>query len=212
MFRRGILSLMMALIPTGLMAQGVSLSASGEASTEKKPTIEIVGSVPMVEDVQTETPAADAVSGVPESFDGKLEYGHGLYLKGDYAGALDVYNQAKQMRTTDPLVLYYIACAEAKQGQYDAAISALNAMKTLSGEKIPSLTARALFFTAVVEEMRRDDDKAVAAWNAYKVFAEGHSQIPVFLGSANARLTVLEKKRQLYEQYEVVRQRLTVSE
>ena len=212
MFRRGILGILAVLFPMNVMAQGVSFSASGEAKTGEKPTVQILDDIePVGEASEPDSEAASMASGIPEGFDDKLDYGHSLYLKGDYAGALNVYNLAKEMKSNDPLVLYFIACAEAKLGHLDEAVSALSAMKTLSGEKLPSLTAKALFLTALVEEMRRDDERVISAWTEYKTFIEKHSQLPGFSGSAEARIQAFQKKRELYEQYEVVRQRISTS-
>ena len=206
MFSRAMVALLLWVVPSGLTAQGIELSVSGEAGTNTPP--EAGATVEMLDSQSTE-PAAEP--GAPLSFDDKLAYGHSLYTKGDYQGALSTYNEARQMRSTDPLVLYFIACAENKLGNVDAAVTALSTAKTMSGEKIPSLTARILFMTAVVEEVRPNQENATTAWQAYKDFITAHGDIPGFPQSADSRLQALEKKKAQYTQYEVVRQRISTT-
>jgi hypothetical protein len=206
---------MTVLFPASLMAQDVEFSASGEVKSEKKPLVELLGdrgSGSEKVDVPAETsPPPDAAASIPESFDGKLDYGHTLYLKQDYNGALNLYNIAKEMKTNDPLVLYFIACVQVRLNHLEEAMAALTAMKTLSGEKLPSLTAKALFMIAMIEEMRLDDERAIAAWTEYKTYLEGHDQLPGFVGTADARVAAIEKKRDQYKHYEIVRERISAS-
>jgi tetratricopeptide (TPR) repeat protein len=211
MIRWAITGLMIIAAPAYVTAGGVELlvsdSTEGEGEAEATADTTPRTTTSMTLDDEDEPSSAP----IPSGFDDKLAFGHSLYMKGDFKGALNVYNQAKAMKSSDPLVLYFIASAEAKLGHFDEAITALQAMKTLTGEKIASLTARALFLTALVEETRQNDDNTVKAWQAYKEFVTAHSGIPGFVGAADARLSAFEKKRQLYEQYEVVRQRITAA-
>ena len=215
MFRRVILGVSMVLVSTNLAAAegglSVSIAADAEGNSASETATETTAvDVPVVDSPQA-TPAPENIE-MPASFDGKLEYGHSLYLKESFDAALSAYEAAKEMKSNDPLVLYFIACAQTKLGKYDEAVQSLQAMKTLSGEKLASLTARALFLTAVVEEMRKDDEKAVAAWTEYKTFITGHPQTPGFMGSADSRLEVLRKKQEQYEAYDIVRQRISTSQ
>lgn len=156
--------------------------------------------------------AETASSAMPESFSDKIEYGHSLYLKGDFQGASAAYRAAKDSKPSDPLPLYLIACAQAKLGQYDEALSTLSALKTVCGEELASLHARGLFLAAVIEEKRGDDENTVAAWTAYKQFVSGRSGIPSFVASADARIKAVEKRRALDEQYKPVRERIASGE
>lgn len=207
MSTRAIVVLLLSVIPAGLIAQEIELSVSGSAGENTKP--EANAEVETTADTQNVDTTAEPSA--PMSFDDKLEYGNSLYMKGDYQGALGIYNEARQMKSTDPLVLYFIACAETKLGNLDEAITALAAAKTMSGEKIASLTARILFMTAMVEEMRPSQENATAAWQAYKDFVTVHGNIPEFPQSADSRLSVLEKKKAQYTQYEIVRQRISTT-
>ncbi len=145
---------------------------------------------------------------MPESYTGKLEYGHELYLKGDFESALFAYNAAKEMKPSEPLSLYFIACAQAKLTRYDDAVSTLTALRTVCGEKLASLNARGLFLAACIEEMRGNLDNAELAWIAYKQFVSSHAGISSFAATAEARLSAFEKKRALDESYRGVSERI----
>ena len=207
MISRAISGLLLFVVPAGLAAQGIELSVSGEAGTKTSPSVNAT----VETDAPTENVDESAAPDAPMSYSDKLDFGHELYSKGDYQGALSAYNEAKQLKSTDPLVFYFIACAERQLGNFDAAITALSTAKTMSGEKIASLTARVLFVTAMVEERRNNGENAVAAWQEYKRFVTAHANIPAFVQSADARLLALEKKQTQYKQYEVVRQRISAT-
>lgn len=205
MIRRLVIASCICLWAESAGAQGVQIELSGEADT----TDGTAEGTAVVSETPAVAAATGAASAIPEGYTAKLDYGHGLYLKGDYQGALTVYRAAKDSKTTDPLPLYLIACAQAKLEQYDDAMITLSALKTVCGEKLPGLTARGLFLTAIIEETRGDAENATLAWTAYKQFASDHSGIPAFVGSADARLQALEKKRESAAQYKVVRERIT---
>ena len=187
-------------------AEGVRIEVSdnGAASDETSTAL----------DTPAESASAEGVeaAALPESYTGKLDYGHGLYLRGDYAEALAAYTAAKDSRTADPLPLYFIACAQAKLGNLDEARTALSALKTVCGERLPGLHARGLFLAAVIEEMGGDLAASAEAWAAYKSFAAAHSSVPTFVASADARSAAIEKVRTLDEQYQVVRERISGGE
>ncbi len=209
MFRCAIVGLILLVVPAGLAAQGGELLVSGEAGTAGSSAADAKSPLPSTD----QRPATKASPlPLPSNFEDRLAYGHDLYLKGDFAGALNVYNGAKEMKSSDPLVYYFIACAEAKLENFASAIEALSTMKTISGERIPSLTAKALFLIAIVEEQRQSDDDAAKAWQAYKDFIAQRRNVPDFTGTADARLSALEKKRLQYQMYEVVRQRISTAQ
>ena len=187
------------------LAQGVQIELSGNAD-------EGVSAESTVANETTAEPAAEPAAALPEGFEAKLDYGHGLYLKGDYEGALKVYTAARDSRSTDPLPFYFIACAAAKLERFEDAETALSALSAMCGEKVPSLHARGMFLSAVIAELKGDKEGAVAAWGAYKTFAEAHSSVPVFPATADARLAAFEKVRALDEQYRVVRERISGGE
>lgn len=203
MIRKMVVASCICLWAEAAGAQAVQIELSGKADTTNG-----TADAAAVATEPSSTASADGQLTIPEGYNAKLDYGHSLYLKGDYQGALTVYRAAKDSKSTDPLPLYFIACTQAKLGQYEDATVTLSALKTVCGDKLPSLHARALFLAAIIEETRGDDENAKAAWTAYKQFAAGHSGIPAFVGSADSRLQALEKKRALDEQYNAVRERI----
>ena len=184
-------------------AQGVQIELFGPSEEDVTAESTIVTEPPAESAV-----AVEADAPLPEGFEAKLDYGHGLYLKGDYDGALKVYTAARDSRSTDPLPFYFIACAAVKLEKFEDAETALSALAAMCGEKLPSLHARGMFLAAVIAELKGDKDAAVAAWSDYKTFAQAHSSAPVFPATADARLAAFEKVRALDEQYQVVRERI----
>lgn len=192
-------------------AEDVQIQLSADAEADQSSAGEQASSrYALPEDPPAALPSTSALT-IPEGFNAKLEYGHGLYLKGDYQGALTVYRAAKDTKATDPLPLYFIACAQAKLTQYDDAMTTLAALQTVCGEKLSSLHARALFLVAFIEETRGNLENAKSAWSTYKQFAASHAGIQSFAGSADARIVAIEKKSELNTQYKVVRERITGS-
>ena len=203
MFRPLVIAGCICLFAESAVAQRVQIEISEKAAADES------GTTAATEAVSTETSRGEAtVLSIPEGYNAKLEYGHGQYLKGDYQSALTVYRAAKDSKTTDPLPLYFIACTQAKLQQFDDAMITLSALKTVCGDKLPSLSARGLFLTAIIEETRGNLEDAKAAWTAYKQFAAAHSDIQTLVGSADERLQALEKKTTLDTQYEAVRARI----
>ncbi len=208
MFRPIVIAGCCLLFAESAGAQEVQINLAGKAAADESgASADASSSVTPAEETGTQ-PAAPASLSIPEGYNAKLEYGHGLYLKGDYQSALTVYRAAKDSKTTDPLPLYFIACAQAKLSQYDDAMTTLSALKTVCGDKLQSLHARALFLEAVIEETRGNLENAKLAWTVYKRFATSHIDIQTLPKSADARLQAIAKKTELDAQYQVVRERI----
>ena len=205
MFRQMVFASCVCLFAQSVRAQEVQIELSGGAGAADVAPEAADGTAAAPSTAST-APSGDVT--IPEGFKAKLDTGHALYLKGDYRGALTLYRAAKDSKSTDPLPLYFIACAQAKLEQYTDALTTLSALKTVCGDKLQSLAARSLFLEAVIEETRGNLENAKAAWTAYKQFATEHSDIPAHVASADARLLALEKKAALDEQYRAVRERI----
>ncbi|MCP4604312.1 MAG: tetratricopeptide repeat protein [Proteobacteria bacterium] len=152
------------------------------------------------------------VVNTPLSFSDKVARGHGMYANGDYAGALGIYEKAKEMDPGNAVVYYFIACSQAKLSRYDDARVTLKTASTLAGDKDQSLYAKAMFQIAVLEENRGRLDTAKEDWAAYKGYAQTHTAAVTFVSTADARLAAFEKKQKLDEEYKAVRERIASSQ
>jgi tetratricopeptide (TPR) repeat protein len=198
MLRKIVIGALILLLPSTAFAQAISVEASAGAQTGQS------------EPAGTEV-SAPQIKKTGQTYHGRLAAGHQLYQKGDYSSALSEYEAAKQMSPGDPIAYYFIGCTQARLARYDDAIVTLKTTSTLAGDKNPSLHAKALFFSAVVEEMRWRLDEAEAAWNAYRGFAQTHDSAKTFPNTPEARLAAIEKMRKLDKEYSAVRERLESS-
>jgi tetratricopeptide (TPR) repeat protein len=208
MIRRMIITGCISFWASTATAQTLQIETVEDTDASSEPSSETA-----TPSVESATPSVEsAPPAMPEGYSDKLEYGHELYLKGDFEGASAAYRAARESKPSDPAALYFIACAQAKLGQYVEALSTLKTLETVCGEKLANLHARGLFLAAVIEETRGNDENTVAAWTAYKQFAADRSDIPSFVASADARIQAVEKKRALDEQYKPVREKIAGGE
>ena len=199
MLRKLIFSSLFLLLPCTSIAQAISVEVSADAEAGKPEPAPAETTVPQIKQTG-------------QTYHGRLASGHQRYLAGDFSGALSEYEAAKQMSPGDPSAYYFIGCTQARLARYDDAIVTLKTTGTLAGEKDPSLQAKALFMSAVVEEMRGRLDAAEAAWTAYRGFAQTHDSAQTFPATPDARIAAIEKMRKLDQEYAVVRERLANSE
>jgi hypothetical protein len=160
---------------------------------------------------QPDTTAAET-SDIPATFEGRLAHGHSRYLATDYTGALDSYGKAKELEAGEPVVYYFIGCAEAKLERWDDAISSLKTAATIAGSKDVGLHAKALFMIAVVQERRGEWGAAKAAWTEYASYAKAHEDALTFVAVAEGRLAAIEKRMQLEKDYAIVKERANKTE
>jgi tetratricopeptide (TPR) repeat protein len=148
------------------------------------------------------------VSALPQTYGGKLTEGNRHYVAGNFPGALAAYEEAKAMKPGDALSYYFIGCVQTKLVNHDDAIMSFRTAATIAGEKNAGHHGRALFMIAVVEEKRGKIEAAREAWVAYKGFVQTHKDVPGFVASADARLKAYDKKQELNQKYEIVRERI----
>ncbi len=187
------------LLPAAAFAQGVPVITQTPPPPSSAGTPDTAATAPQVVDT-------------PETVHGKLARGHRLYLGSDFAGALSAYEQAKEMEPGNAAIYYFIGCAQIKLDRFDDARVTLKTVSTLAGAKDESLSAKAMFLVAVLEENRRRFDTAKEDWGAYKGYAQTHQQAVTFIATAEARLEAIERKRKLDEEYAVVRERIASSQ
>ncbi len=203
MIRYVITFAVLLIIPWAAAAQSVPVITK----TNEPPTSDSTASAATPPQVVSESTTPPQVVNTPMTFAQRLAHGHGLYLGKNYTGALSTYEQAKELEPGNALVYYFIACAQAKLGRHVDARVTLKTVVTVAG-KDESLAAKAMFLTAVIEDDGRRFDIAKEDWTAYKGYAQTHQDAVTFASSADARLEAFEKKRELYEKYAVVRERI----
>lgn len=168
------------------------------------------------ESVSKQTPAPEEesradVASKPEAaktYEGLLSLGHDAFLSGRHAGALDRYEEAKDMEPGRADAYYFIGYAQGRLGRFDEAFVTLQTARTVAGNKNTDLSAKVLFLRAVLQEQRGDLQAAEKAWTDYLGFAQTHTGARVFIESAQSRLDAIKKMQRLDEQYAEVRKRL----
>jgi tetratricopeptide (TPR) repeat protein len=158
------------------------------------------------------TDATGGAASLPATYGELLVKGHNLYLEGKYEEAVAVYNEAKAANPTGQLAHYYIGCAQNRLKKQDEALTSFRTASAITEKGGAAIAAKALFMIAVVEESRGAGDAIKAAWKAYKDFASKNPTVTTFVSSADARIAAYEKKRELDEQYEAVRERISNSQ
>jgi tetratricopeptide (TPR) repeat protein len=193
------------LVSMGAYAEETSPPAAETAPKVSVPMMDTATapaiSVPMVDMV---IPPSDGSKGF---FDVLLK-GQNLYLAGQYEESLAAYKEADEAKPADPFVQFYRGCAHARLSQYDDAVAAFQTAASIAGEQNPDVAGKSMFMTAVVEELRGGGKAVKVAWNAYKDFIEKNPTILSFKASADARIEAYDKKRELDEKYQIVRERI----
>ncbi|MFO8070643.1 MAG: hypothetical protein R6V85_02100 [Polyangia bacterium] len=156
---------------------------------------------------EDEVESGPSGSQYPPTFEGRLAEGHARYLATDYEAALDLYEQAKEMRSGEASAYYFIGFAQAALERWEDAIASLKTSATIAGAKKKALHARALFAVAVVQERRGDWKAAETAWKAYKGYAQTLKDVKTHIPTAESRLEAIKKSIELRKKYEGVREK-----
>ncbi|MDD5306676.1 MAG: hypothetical protein PHU25_05080 [Deltaproteobacteria bacterium] len=141
-----------------------------------------------------------------------LGAGHVKYLAQDYEGALKKYEEARDKDSGQPIVYYFAGCALAKLKRWDDALSQFRTAATIAGVKDESMHARAFFIAAVTLELKGDLAGAKSAWEDYLAYAQAHEKAVIYPNSARERISAIEKKLKLDEDYKIVVERIKKNE
>ncbi len=150
----------------------------------------------------------------------KIVQGDTAAIAHDYTTASSYYQSAL---TTDPKnAIGHLRMAEValKQNQLEKVPEYLDSAVRFSQENLNG-KAQALFLTALMYEKKKMMDEAIAAWEKYKALSvaaedakkdlpEGTIPRPavIFVATADARIAVLKKQKDLIASYAIVRQRI----
>jgi tetratricopeptide (TPR) repeat protein len=193
---RGPLVLLALLAAPALVIVPVA-AASGESSTEAKPTPD----AGVKRDPDNKTSLAEWMD--------RCLKGNAKYLARDIAGAIDLYRQAILLAPKRPLPHYLLAEAELGAGNLPEAETALSDAEQTSDDRDPNVRGKILFVIADVKEREKKWDDARAAWKVYADYAAKHTDAGMTPATPPARIQAIDDMLKQDKAYDVVRQRIS---
>jgi hypothetical protein len=218
------LALMGALVTvaTGVWAQGGGIKLGGSAkagtsgaSADAKSSTQTATT--SAKPAATQTPRdPNGVTGISPFWEA-INQGDAAFLAQDYAAASSQYQSAITNSPKNPVGHLRMAELSLKQGELDRAAEFVTAALRFSSDIRHK--AHASFLQAEVQERKAMHDDAVKAWTEYKIIdgqlpaqtkVAGKGPLPpvVYVETAHKRISAIEAKKKLDEEYAAVRERI----
>ena len=136
-----------------------------------------------------------------------LVKGHDAFRLRNYEKALELYREAAEKAPKNTKPLYFIGCAHRALKNYDEAVGSFETAYLLAAGD-DWWRGMASFNIAMTYEAAGKLTEAKKAWEDFKKFASGKSDLATHGATADKRIDAIDKYLELDKKYEAVRDRI----
>jgi tetratricopeptide (TPR) repeat protein len=136
-----------------------------------------------------------------------IKLGDSAHLARDHDKAIAQYREAITKEPQNPVGHLRIAEAFLGKGALPEALESI-AAATRFADTEPSMKARALLLTALLQERQKNFDQAADAWKVYQQFGREQPKAKVHQRTPPERMKRIQIAKQLSEDYRAVKERI----